>query len=227
MKNTSKSLIFFQMYHLILAVIVGAGIFVATPARCWMGIDPATGLPAEMTNGLNLTFQQIIDSAKVSNADAELARRAAGQYKEQRQNAIQEFLKILKDSNATTINRATAAFYLGELHADEASDVLAQSITLQIDWNDVTFFRGLGMIAPLNARDALVKIGSASVPPVIRNLADSDDTKIRQMSLQVLLGIEGDKDVVQLRLQKALKAEPDLQKQERLKTALKDLDAVK
>jgi HEAT repeat protein len=70
---------------------------------------------------------------------------------------------------------------------------------------------------------ALVAIGTPSIPAVIRNLENSDDAKVRQPSLNVLVRIEGDKDVVQLRLQKALDAQSDTTKKARLQLALKSL----
>ncbi len=45
----------------------------------------------------------------------------------------------------------------------------------------------------------------------------------RRVSLQVLTRIDGDKDISRLRLQKALNAQKDSQKQARLQMALKTL----
>ena len=70
---------------------------------------------------------------------------------------------------------------------------------------------------------ALIKIGIKSIPAVIRNLEERDDAQVRDLSLKVLYRIEGDKDLVQLRLQKALAAQKDSQKQTRLKLALEAL----
>jgi hypothetical protein len=73
------------------------------------------------------------------------------------------------------------------------------------------------------ASSALVEIGVPAIPFVARNLAESDDLKVRQMSLAVLLRIDGDKDVVEVRLRKTMEAEKDQQKQARLHAALKSL----
>jgi hypothetical protein len=74
---------------------------------------------------------------------------------------------------------------------------------------------------------ALIEIGNPSTPAVIRNLADSDDPKVRELSLRVLTRIDNDKDISQLRLQKVLKAETDPKKQARLKAALNALAEMK
>jgi len=79
----------------------------------------------------------------------------------------------------------------------------------------------------LSAVDALIKIGNPSIPAMMRNLAESDDAKARELSLQVLTRIDGDKDISQLRLQKTLKAETDSTKQTRLQAALKSLAELK
>jgi hypothetical protein len=71
--------------------------------------------------------------------------------------------------------------------------------------------------------DALIAIGNPSIPAMIRNLADSDDARVRELSLQVLTRIDGDKDISKLRLQRALKTGKDSQKQARLQAALKSL----
>ena len=68
-----------------------------------------------------------------------------------------------------------------------------------------------------------MKIGSPAIPPLIQNLEESDDPTVRKLSLFVLCFIDGDKDIVQLRLQKALKAEKDPKKQARIQAAIKSL----
>ena len=62
---------------------------------------------------------------------------------------------------------------------------------------------------------------------MIKNLEESDDAKVRESSLNVLISIEGDKDVVQLRLQKALDAQSDAKKKDRLKAAIKSIPEIK
>lgn len=207
---------------MLFAVLV-AGFFVAKPAYCGVGVDPATGLPIQTTNGLDMTFQTIIDSTKVQNTNAEQTRMVSYEYNDQKRQAIGNLLRVLDDPNATKLNHGIAAFYLGEFHAVEASDVLRRNITLNLGMEVTVFYQGLPIVSGLTACDALIKIGTPSIPAVLRNLAESDDAKVRELSLQVLYRIEGDKDIVQMRLQKALAAEKDSQKQARLQGALKAL----
>ena len=96
-------------------------------------------------------------------------------------------------------------------------------IFLQYD-TSAELIKGLPPILGHPAVEALIKIGNPSIPAVIRNLAESDDAKVRELSLKVLKSIDGDKDISQLRLQKAFKAETASQKQARLQAALKDLE---
>jgi hypothetical protein len=212
-----------NLFCVILFALLIIGFFVARPAYCGVSVDPTTGLPIQTTNGLDLTFQNIIDSTQMQNGEAEKARMVSYDYDAQKREAIEKLLKILDDSNANKLNHGMAAFYLGEFHAVKASDILAQKITLKLGVEEYGFFQGLPMVGGFTARDALIKIGTPSIPAVIRNLAESDDAKVRELSLQVLCSIEGDKDIVQLRLQKALNAEKDSQKQARLQAALKSL----
>jgi hypothetical protein len=106
------------------------------------------------------------------------------------------------------------------LRASEAVNVLALGIALEINSvsNDhLTLLQG-----PIVMK-ALIKIGNPSIPAVMKNLAESDDAKVRALSLQVIERIDKDKDISALRLQKAIKAETDAQKQSRLQVALKAL----
>jgi hypothetical protein len=141
----------------------------------------------------------------------------------QRKQVIQSLLKTFNDPKSTVyISKCCAASYLGELRAAEAADSLAAQITIRPP---------LGGHEPLGGYDpvvmALIEIGNPFTPAVIRNLADSDDPKVRELSLRVLTRIDNDKDISQLRLQKVLKAETDPKKQARLKAALNALAEMK
>jgi hypothetical protein len=137
-----------------------------------------------------------------------------------RQLIIQSLLGIFNDPKSRVyIPKCYAAYFLGVMRASEAANSLAAQISVQPP--------PFGMMEPGCGADpvptALVAIGTPSIPAVIQNLAESDDAKVRELSLKVLYRIEGDKDIVQLRLQKALAAEKDSQKQARLQSALKSL----
>jgi PBS lyase HEAT-like repeat len=182
-----------------------------------------------------ITSEDVLNSANISAASIK-EHGTAGAYlidwdgvsdkwRAERGQLINELIKIFKDPKSFTINRSAAAYYLAEMRAPEAVDALAADITLQFELNIPAHnLNGLEMKwSGYVAMQALVKIGNPSIPPVIRNLTESDDAKVRELSLQVLTRIDGDKDISQLRLQKALKAEKDSQKQARLHVALKSL----
>jgi hypothetical protein len=144
----------------------------------------------------------------------------------ERGKLITKLLEILKNPQSTNFDQCAAAYYLGEMRAPQAADILAAQITLKLDFKHLDL-NGLPVMPTDFAQEALIKIGNPSIPAVIRNLAESDDAKARELSLLVLYRIEGDKDIVQLRLQKALKTEADSQKQTRLQSAIKALADLK
>ena len=145
-----------------------------------------------------------------------------------REQAIQTLIDMLNDPKSRNITKRYAAYYLGLIRGDRAVDVLAAQINLEPDgiiggslgeaeseWNSQP------------AASALIEIGTPSIPALIRNLTESDDVKVRETSLWVLCCIEDDKDIVHLRLQKALTAETDPGKQGRLRIALTTLSVFK
>jgi len=108
------------------------------------------------------------------------------------------------------------------MRAPQVVNALADKVTLAFDSSRTPIFH-FPIISGYPAMDALVKIGNPSIPAVIRNLEESEDAKVRELSLKVLYRIEGDKDIVQLRLQKALEVQQDSKKKARLQTALQAL----
>jgi hypothetical protein len=167
-------------------------------------------------------MRDIIASCKTSNLA--FVQRINFEYMADRSQLAASLLAILADVKSPNLNRCVAAYYLGEMRSTNAMDLLLNHITLRLDMTRIPekgWVKASFLESP--ATDALIKIGSSAIPAVIRNLAESDDAKVRELSLAVLYRIEGDKDVVQLRLQKALAAEKDSQKQARLQAALKAL----
>jgi hypothetical protein len=73
------------------------------------------------------------------------------------------------------------------------------------------------------AVEALVRIGSPAIPAVMQNLTELDDKKIKDLSLKVIVAIDRDKDITQLRLKKAIAAQSDAVKKARLQSALQTL----
>ena len=123
--------------------------------------------------------------------------------------------------------RFYAAYLLGEYRFSQTAASLANIITLEDKVRSKMRQSREWFWDRYPAVEALIKIGTPSIPAMIRNLAENDDAKVRELSLQVLYRIEGDKDIVQLRLQKALAAEKDIAKQARLQSAISALPALK
>ena len=141
-----------------------------------------------------------------------------------RKKIIQALLKVLNDPNLATndVVKCDAAYHLGEMGAKEAVDSLAAQITIRAPQIDP--HSGTGFLGNNPAEDALIEIGTPSIPALIRNLTESDDEWVRNYSLEALWVIEGpDKDVARFRLQKALDAETDAAKKARLQLAIKQI----
>lgn len=145
-----------------------------------------------------------------------------------RRDTCRELVQIFKDQTAANGARACAANCLGELQMQDAVNDLAPQVGFLFTQplyvyhlNDMPEFEQFPV------QQALIKIGIASVPALIGNLVQSDDAQVRKLSLEAIYRIEGDKDIVQIRLQKAAKAETDAKKQARLQAALKALDEAK
>lgn len=134
-----------------------------------------------------------------------------------------DLLAIFQSGASSNFERCAAAFYLGEARASNAVDALASNITLRLKR---PAFR-LSVLMKPPALEALLKIGCPSIPALIRNLTDSDESEVRGLSLKALCQIEGDKEIVEVRLKKAVNAQTDSQKQQRLQEALKDLPAIR
>lgn len=177
--------------------------------------------------------QKILDAIKAPSEGHPLSQdlylgKLFSENTMQRQEIIRGLTGVLKSPQSQNSSKRYAAYFLGQLCATEAVDELAANITLnanppvtgtlyemEAEWNGAA------------AESALCKIGAPAIPALIRNLSTNNDQKVRLASLWVLCCIEGDKDIVQLRLQKALKAEKDPQKTARLQGALDELPGMK
>jgi hypothetical protein len=144
-------------------------------------------------------------------------------FADERRQLIVELINIFQNTNTLNFNRCNCAYYLGEMRASEAADSLASMITLKFDYSHV-LVQGIPVDSDDPVFNALIKIGSPAIPAIIRNLAENDDPKVRELSLKALYQIDGDKDIVRLRTQKALKTETQTHQQARLQSALDALD---
>jgi hypothetical protein len=170
-----------------------------------------------------LKFREVIASVRAGTVNS--FDPVATDYHNERISFGNELLAIFKDTHSSQGTKGAAAYYLGEIRFSEASDELATNIALEITQLLEDHMALLeGHLEGHLAAQALIKIGTPAIPPLIRNLANSDDKVVRGWSMLVLCRIEDDKDVVHLRLQKALAAEKDPQKQARLQAASKMLN---
>jgi len=161
----------------------------------------------------------------VHTVDIYKFQSVSAQFHGSQEQLATNLVAVLNGAKSRNFSKCAAAYYLGELHFTDAVETLNSSIVLRLDENQIPIF-SLVKIDPslINPSvEALVKIGNPSIPAVIRNLAESDDAKVRELSLKVLYRIDGDKDIVQLRLQKAIAAQKDSNKKARLQVALKAL----
>jgi hypothetical protein len=164
-------------------------------------------------------YDEMISSIRAESLDK--FESVANRYSEARKALAKNLQDCLVNPKSSNLTRCEAAFSLGQMRLSSGVDVLARSITLELDPSYPVDH--IPIIAGYPAMDALIKIGNPAIPAVMRNLIESDDLKVADLSLKVLYRIDGDKDIVQLRLQKALKAETDSKKQQRLRAALKAL----
>jgi hypothetical protein len=162
----------------------------------------------------------IITSARATDVDYKhQVEDVAIRYAKERRQLIGELINILVDPKSSNLDQCTAAYYLGEMRASEAVSALANKITINLDIDRLDL-HALPIIGENCAMEALIKIGNSSIPALIQNIAVSDAANVREMSLKALYRIESDKEIVQLRLQKALQTETNAQKQAHLESAL-------
>lgn len=182
----------------------------------------------QKVSAFKITPEDVIASTHIKGWHFESFMDVAIAYNSEQTQLKTNLLAILDDPKSTAMNQYCAAYYLGELKASEAVTSLAAKIRLSLNDTDALFSRLPGTnMGTYSAMIALIKIGTPSIPAVMGNLAESDDTLVRQLSLEVVERIDNDKDITHLRLEKALKAEKDAQKQARLQAALKALTETK
>jgi len=174
------------------------------------------------TEAGKITAENIIASIRTNTDSLALFEEQSANFNSNRQQFGKELLEIFADANSSEISQCAAAYYLGEMRFPEAAKDLAEKIAFRFNAGKYPYYN-FPNVPDYPAMEALIKIGNPSISAVIRNLAESDDAKVRELSLQVIERIDNDKDISALRLQKAIKAETNSQKQARLQAALKTL----
>lgn len=169
--------------------------------------------------------ESIVASCKIDNLHFENFERTSEIVSIQQKNINDGLLGILTDANASSLSKCCAAYYLGEFRAPTSVNALAANIKLAFDSTQIPSSH-LPVMRKMPALEALVNIGTPSIPAVIQNLAESDDDQVRKLSLEVLVRIDRDHDISRLRLQKALEADHDAADQARLKSAINALSTI-
>jgi hypothetical protein len=176
------------------------------------------------TDAYKIKLEDVIASVRTNTNSLATFEEQLANFHCGRQQFAKELLVILADTNSSDLSQCAAAYYLGEMRFPEAAEVLAGKIAFRFNALKYPWYN-FPNVSDYPALDALVKIGNPSISAVIRNLAESDDAKVGELSLQVLNRIEGDKDIVRLRLQKALDTQKNSVKRARLQVALDALAA--
>lgn len=122
--------------------------------------------------------------------------------------------KLRSESKPT---RAVAAYLLGYYRMTEGVDDLANIIDLTVKVPHDPFRQYNWTEHP--AVDALIRIGNASIPPVLENLATSDDRQVRELSASVIKYVDGP-DIGRMRVLLAVKQEKDEARRAKLRAAL-------
>ena len=175
---------------------------------------------AEETNGCN-----VVNQLKIFERLTDKERLTLLQTNNYNLRQILETL-LTKFDSVNSDDKCYVAYLLGDYRFSQAVKVLGKNIALE-DKIHPNQERGAEWFWDrYPAMEALIKIGSASISAIIQNLTESDDAKVRELSLKVIWHIDHDKDIVQLRLKKALKAEKDSTRQARLRAALKALSEI-
>jgi hypothetical protein len=117
--------------------------------------------------------------------------------------------------------KACAAYLLGQYRIAEAVQNLAAAITLDMGFGIQKRERLWGQYPVVQA---LVQIGQPSVPYMVRNLEESDDAKMRELSLKVVRHVVGPETAAFL-MKRAMEEQEDAEKRDRLNSALRTLEA--
>lgn len=172
---------------------------------------------AEQVNNQNL-ISRMTELGKLTDQDLVMLVQDSRQHLHQ----IQEALLTKLGSENEDVN-FYAAYLLGEYRFPQAANSLARVIALKDKVRSTMKRKSEWLWDRYPAMEALIKIGNPSIPAVIRNLEESDDAEVRDLSLKVLQHIETDSEVAQLRLRRASEAQANPEKKARLQSGLQAL----
>jgi len=163
-------------------------------------------LAAEDGNVKNTEYALVLPSFEaVPIKDAD---KAANDTMEAYNKAVKNLLTQLRESKTNT-GKTYSIYLLGGLRAKEAVGDLVKIIDFKTEHVDPK--DAIGRWGPYPAQEALSKIGSPSVEPMVKALGKEDNETRRKLMLMVLIDVL-DKDVAQFVLQKASKAATETEK---------------
>jgi HEAT repeat protein len=136
-----------------------------------------------------------------------------------RKRTIEQLCEIVDQKNAgkhEPVERAAAAYVLGEMRAPEAVGALNSALAddpVQRDW--------FGDRSPYDSAvtAALVRIGRPAVPEMIKNLQQSDDKRIREKTCMILYHTLGGRDRIVALIDRLTDQEEDAGVRTRLEAA--------
>ena len=174
---------------------------------------------------INAETNDIIQTNKLSGSvkrlkNAEERERLAiissieKEYNENESSDLQNSLiEILAQPEYSNEAKCAAAVLMGRCKMDKCLDILSKNISLFDGSPDPIGFE------TFPAKFALIRIGKPATPFMIRSLEESDNEVVRDLSLQVVVAVEGSEGG-RLIIEKAVEKQTDKGKRQKLEAVL-------
>ena len=114
-------------------------------------------------------------------------------------------------------DKAVIAYLLGRRRCTQAVGTLSRAITLEIETDRLDKRERRWERYPVV--EALISIGSPSIPQMLANIEASEDEKVRELSARVIRYVEGT-EIGMMILQKAIERQTDASRRANLEKAL-------
>lgn len=201
--------------------------YVLTIVMAVCGLATAQEAPVNMSPkepGANRDLHGLSDSLEQLQSDNNGTRQAAAkEVSEYRTEAVAKLIRIVAGDGKEEA-KVAAMHLLGEYRAKEAVSVLVENF--RTAWR-IHVGSMVTDAELMPAGDALVQIGEPSIPALISKLATTDDKDTRGTYLYVLKRIERDKQILQLRIQKAIDQDNVESRKANLQKAIDGLKTVR